>query len=449
LNPGTIADNVGDNVGDIAGMGADLFGSLAESTCAALVVSSTCLPMVAVNDAIYFPLVITATGVIVSFITQWFAKMKLEVDAKLFYQLVISTVLMSIMIIPATYMLPNYNMNFSFGGNIYTGTQWNLYGCIMMGLWSGMIIGASTEYYTSNAYAPTRALAQSCEYGPAPNIINGLALGYLSNIIPIVCLSATVLVSFHFAGMYGIALSAIGMLGCLPISLTIDGYGPISDNAGGIAEMSNLKGSVRELTDKLDAAGNTTAAIGKGFAIGSAALVALALFGAFITRVEETRNIMTGKDITIKIDVLNPYAFAGLLFGAMLPYWFSALTMGAVGDAAQQMIEEIERQYPMIIAGADPDHTKCIAISTQASLTKMIAPGAIVIVSPLACGMIFGYRAVAGLLAGIIVSGIQIAFSASNTGGAWDNCKKMVEAKQLKRSGDFDTGMLKGFVDAL
>jgi inorganic pyrophosphatase len=405
--------------------------------------------MVAVNDAIYFPLVITATGVIVSFITQWFAKMKLEVDAKLFYQLVISTVLMSIMIIPATYMLPNYNMDFSFGGNTYTGTQWNLYGCIMMGLWSGMIIGASTEYYTSNAYAPTRALAQSCEYGPAPNIIKGLALGYLSNIIPIVCLSATVLVSFHFAGMYGIALSAIGMLGCLPISLTIDGYGPISDNAGGIAEMSNLKGSVRELTDKLDAAGNTTAAIGKGFAIGSAALVALALFGAFITRVEETRNIMTGKNTTIKIDVLNPYAFAGLLFGAMLPYWFSALTMGAVGDAAQQMIEEIERQYPMILAGGDPDHEKCIAISTQASLSKMIAPGAIVIISPLACGMIFGYRAVAGLLAGIIVSGIQIAFSASNTGGAWDNCKKMVEAKQLKRSGDFDNGMLKGFVDAL
>lgn len=206
--------------------------------------------------------------------------------------------------------------------------------------------------------------------------------------------------------MYGIALSAIGMLGCLPISLTIDGYGPISDNAGGIAEMSNLRAGVREATDELDAAGNTTAAIGKGFAIGSAALVALALFGAFITRVEETRNHQSGHDIKLKIDVLNPYAFAGLLFGAMLPYWFSALTMGAVGDAAQQMIEEIERQYPMIMTGTPPDHEKCISISTEASLAKMIAPGAIVIISPLACGMIFGYRAVAGLLAGIIISGI-------------------------------------------
>jgi len=235
----------------------------------------------------------------------------------------------------------------------------------MMGLWSGMIIGASTEYYTSNSYAPTKALAQSCEFGPAPNIIKGLALGYLSNIIPIICLSATVLISFHFAAMYGIALSAIGMLGCLPISLTIDGYGPISDNAGGIAEMSNLKASVREATDDLDAAGNTPAAIGKGFAIGSAALVALALFGAFITRVEETRllNGMSKLD-HVNIDCLNPFCFAGLLFGAMLPYWFSALTMGAVGDAAQEMIGEIERQYPLIMAGTPPDHEKCILIST-------------------------------------------------------------------------------------
>jgi len=313
-----------------------------------------------------------------------------------------------------------------------------------MGLWSGMIIGASTEYYTSNKYSPTKDLAQSCEYGPAPNIIKGLALGYMSNIIPIICLCATVLVAFNFAAMYGIALSAIGMLGCLPIALTIDGYGPISDNAGGIAEMSNLKKEVRQLTDELDAAGNTTAAIGKGFAIGSAALVALALFGAFITRVSETKNI------EVTIDILDPYAFAGLLFGAMLPYWFSALTMGAVGDAAQLMIEEIERQYPGIMAGGKPDHAKCIGISTEASLAKMIAPGAIVIISPLFVGLVFGYTACAGLLAGIIVSGIQIAFSASNTGGAWDNCKKMVEAGQLKRSHKEDgTGMLATFVKKL
>jgi len=420
-NPGTIADNVGDNVGDIAGMGADLFGSLAESTCAALVVSSTCLPMVATADAMYFPLIITSIGVLVSFLCQFCVRFATEVDAKLFYQLVISTVLMTICIIPAVYVLPEA-MTMEFGGQKYEATNWKLYGCIMMGLWSGMIIGASTEYYTSNKYSPTKDLAQSCEFGPAPNIIKGLALGYMSNIIPIICLCATVLVAFNFAAMYGIALSAIGMLGCLPIALTIDGYGPISDNAGGIAEMSNLKKEVRKMTDELDAAGNTTAAIGKGFAIGSAALVALALFGAFITRVSETL------DKPITIDILNPYAFAGLLFGAMLPYWFSALTMGAVGDAAQLMIEEIERQYPAIMAGGKPDHEKCIGISTEASLSKMIAPGAIVIISPLFIGLVFGHVACAGLLAGIIVSGIQIAFSASNTGGAWDNCKKMVEA---------------------
>jgi inorganic pyrophosphatase len=350
---------------------------------------------------------------------------------------------MTVAIVPAVYMLPT-EMVMKFGGKSYNATNWKLYGCIMMGLWSGMIIGASTEYYTSNKYSPTKDLAQSCEYGPAPNIIKGLALGYMSNIIPIICLCATVLVAFNFAAMYGIALSAIGMLGCLPIALTIDGYGPISDNAGGIAEMSNLKKDVRKLTDELDAAGNTTAAIGKGFAIGSAALVALALFGAFITRVSETKNI------EVTIDILDPYAFAGLLFGSMLPYWFSALTMGAVGDAAQLMIEEIERQYPAIMRGEKPDHAKCIGISTEASLAKMIAPGAIVIISPLFVGLVFGYTACAGLLAGIIVSGIQIAFSASNTGGAWDNCKKMVEAGELKRSSKEDgTGMLASFVAGL
>jgi len=261
-------------------------------------------------------------------------------------------------------------------------------------------------------------------------IIKGLALGYLSNIIPIFALSATILISFKFAAMYGVAMAAIGMLGVLPIALTIDGYGPISDNAGGIAEMSGMAEHVRERTDDLDAAGNTTAAIGKGFAIGSACLVALALFGAFITRVGEDQSA-AGKPANVTIDILNPMCFAGLLFGAMLPYWFSALTMSAVGDAAQQMIEEIVRQEPIIQAGGAPDHEKCIAISTQASLTKMIAPGAIVIVSPLVCGLVFGYQALAGLLAGIIVSGIQIAFSASNTGGAWDNCKKYVEGKKL------------------
>lgn len=304
----------------------------------------------------------------------------------------------------------------------------------MMGLWSGMIIGGATEYFTSNKYGPTQGLASQCHAGAAPNIIMGLALGYMSCVIPVICLAATILVAFKFAAMYGVALSALGMLGVLPIALTIDGYGPISDNAGGIAEMCNIHPDVRDRTDELDAAGNTTAAIGKGFAIGSACLVALALFGAFITRVEELQRHIGG-DASVTINILDPYTFAGLLFGAMIPYAFSALTMAAVGNAAKDMIDEIKRQFkPIMEEGVAPDHEKCIAISTEASLTKMIAPGAIVILSPLAVGMLFGYQATAGLLAGIIVSGIQIAFSASNTGGAWDNCKKMVEAGKLTRN---------------
>lgn len=269
--------------------------------------------------------------------------------------------------------------------------------------------------------------------GAAPNIILGLALGYFSTIIPILCIAITIYVSFTFAGMYGIALSALGMLGCLPIALAIDGYGPISDNAGGIAEMTGLHKSVRAATDKLDAAGNTTAAIGKGFAIGSACLVSLALFGAFVT-----------KSGISAVDILQPLEFAGLLVGAMIPYAFSALTMSAVGTAANEMIAEISDQFKdgkIALGQKEPDYDRCIAISTKASLKKMIAPGILVIGSPILVGILFGNEAVSGLLAGIIVSGIQIAFSFSNTGGAWDNAKKYIEAGtniSKKKLGDED-----------
>merc|ERR1712084_179108 len=253
------------------------------------------------------------------------------------------------------------------------------------------------------------------------------------------------------AAMYGVALAAIGMLGCLPIALSFDGYGPVSDNAGGIAEMSNLDADIRKSTDYLDAAGNTTAAIGKGFAIGSACLVGLALFGAFVTRVSET----LGDASVFNVNILEPFTFAGLLVGAMLPYWFSALTMSAVGDAAQDMIAEIMDQVPKIQSNnaakkneeeppypGYPNHEKCIAISTEASLKKMIYPGCLVIISPLLFGWLFGYQATNGILAGGIVSGIQIAFSASNSGGAWDNCKKYVEAGKMirkdKKEGETD-----------
>ena len=244
-NPGTIADNVGDNVGDIAGMGADLFGSLAESTCAALVVSSTSQIMVTTPDAIYFPLVVTSAGVLASFFCQFLAFIKYgNVEFKLKVQLWASTIFLSALLIPTVYMLPD-NLDLNFAGVSYDTTKWEAYGCILLGLWSGLFIGLITEYYTSNENAPVQALGQACKFGAAPNIIDGLALGYLSTVIPIFCLAVTVLVSFQWAAMYGVALSAIGMLGCLPIALTIDGYGPISDNAGGIAEMCNLDESIR------------------------------------------------------------------------------------------------------------------------------------------------------------------------------------------------------------
>lgn len=308
---------------------------------------------------------------------------------------------MSLAIIPIIFALPP-QLDIEFAGNIYAATRGQCYGCVMLGLWSGLIIGLSTEYYTSHSYGPTRELARACLYDAATNIIKGLALGYMSNIIPIFCLSATVLITFSMAAMYGVALAALGMLGCLPVCLAIDGYGPISDNAGGIAEMCNLDKEVRVKTDALDAAGNTTAAIGKGFAIGSACLVALALFGAYVTRVAEKAPS------AYNVNILEPFTFAGLLFGAMIPYAFSALTMSAVGTAAEEMIVEIRDQIPKIKRGEAgyPDHHRCIAISTEASLKKMIAPGAIVIVSPILMGILFGYNAVSGMLAGTIVSGI-------------------------------------------
>lgn len=337
---------------------------------------------------------------------------------------------MSFAVIPILYVLPD---TFVITGVVTPCTPWRAYGCVASGLWSGFIIGWITEVYTSNAYSPVQELAEACQMGAAPNIILGLALGYMSTIIPILCLAVTIFISFTYAGMYGIALAALGMLGCLPIALAIDGYGPISDNAGGIAEMSELHPSVREATDKLDAAGNTTAAIGKGFAIGSACLVALALFGAFCTR--------TG---TTSVNILQPLEFSGLLVGAMLPYAFSALTMAAVGQAANEMIQEISDQFKdglILEKKKKPDYDRCIAISTNASLKKMIAPGLLVIGSPFVVGILFGPKGVSGLLAGTIVSGVQIAISFSNTGGAWDNAKKYVEnGKNLSKTHKDDDG---------
>ena len=303
-----------------------------------------------------------------------------------------------------------------------TVTRMGGFFCAAAGLWGGLIIGYFTEYFTSNQYRPVQAVANSCTTGAATNIIYGLALGYSSTVIPVLALAITIYVSFELAGMYGIALAALGMLSTICIALTIDGYGPIADNAGGIAEMCEME-ECREITDCLDAAGNTTAAVGKGFAIGSACLVGLALFGAFVTR--------TGLK---EVNILRPLQFAGLIVGAMLPYAFSAMTMKSVGMAATEMINEIKRQFETgkILEGLEePDYERCIAISTKASLREMIAPGLLVLLSPFFVGLFFGPEGVSGLLAGAIVSGVQMAISFANSGGAWDNAKKYIEGGRL------------------
>jgi len=321
------------------------------------------------------------------------------------------------------YFLPN-------DADFFVGTKavkyWYVFFCAFAGLWTGLIIGFITEYYTSHSYSPVRAVAQASKTGAATNIIFGLALGYKSVIVPVTALVITIFTSFTLAGMLGVSVAAVGILSTLPTSLTIDGYGPICDNAGGIAEMAHMAPEVRERTDALDAAGNTTAAIGKGFAIGSAALVSLALFGAFVT--------IVGLDAG-GVDILKPFVFAGLLFGAMLPYWFTALTMKSVGEAALDMVVDVRKQIsekPGILDGSqEPDYERCVAISTNAALREMIYPGALVLFTPIIIGFFFGVQMLAGLLAGALVSGIQIAISASNTGGAWDNAKKYIEKGEL------------------
>ena len=435
-NPATIADNVGDNVGDIAGMGADLFGSFAESTCAALVVASLSgLGEQHCWVAMQYPLLISAAGMLGCMLTTFIAtdirpaRTLSQIEPTLKTQLLVSTLLLtpvvywlSLVALPASFDLLS---GYSVDGvpTVQVVKNWHLFCCVASGLWGGLIIGIQTEYYTSNTYRPTQEVADACRTGAATNIIFGLALGYQSAVLPTLVLGVAIFVGFALAGMLGIACAAIGMLTTLATGLAIDAYGPISDNAGGIAEMAELGEDVRERTDALDAAGNTTAAIGKGFAIGSAALVSLALFGAFVTRAG-----IQYQDASI----LDPKVFPGLLVGAMLPYWFSAMTMKSVGKAALAMVEEVREQFrtrPGILEGTQrPDYKRCVEISTRASLKEMVLPGVLVMGSPLLVGVLFGVHALAGLLAGALVSGVQMAVSMSNTGGAWDNGKKYIEA---------------------
>ena len=439
-NPATIADNVGDNVGDIAGMGSDLFGSFAESTCAALVLIASTEGLMKPNggeiseDALMFPLMLSAAGIVGCLLTSIFGICIFRVNTfkkiaiSLNLQLLISTIFTLALCVGPVYMLPD---EWEFTPDVFEkdtkkkADKWYAYIATGMGLVSGFLIGVATDYYTSYSHSPVKEMAVACTSGPAINIIYGLALGYKSTILPVIQIAITILISVNLLGMFGVALSAIGMLSTLAIGLAIDCYGPISDNAGGIAQMSELGDDIREITDALDAAGNTTAAVGKGFAIGSATLVGLALYGAFITRCQgfEDHPIRS-------IDLNDSWIFCSLLIGAMLPFAFSALTMKSVGSAAEEMVEEVRRQFKnnKIITGEEePDYQKCILVSTRASLKEMILPGLLVILPPIFFGIIFHPVLVAGLLPGALLSGVQLAISMSNTGGAWDNCKKFIE----------------------
>jgi len=435
-NPATIADNVGDNVGDVAGMGADLFGSFAESTCAALIIAAQTQDLRTAGwGAVCFPLCVSSIGILVCLFTSFVAthiypvRTENKIELALRLQLIITTLLM----IPATVIVANIYLpeNFHIDGvsKGLDATRGDAVACVISGTIGGLIIGLTTEYYTSKDYAPTVELANSCRTGAATNIIYGLSLGYKSVILPVFVLAGIIYVAFELCDLYGIALAAVGMLGNLATGLTIDAYGPVCDNAGGIAEMSGLPEDFRKKTDALDAAGNTTAAVGKGFAIGSAALVSLALYGAFVTRIKDTSGGADGN-----VEILHPMVFAFLLIGAMLPYWFSAMTMKSVGKAAMEMVNEVQRQFkdrPELLdegTTARPDYDRCVSISTQSALREMVAPGALVIFSPLIVGTFFGITAVYGLLTGSLLSSVQLAISMSNTGGAWDNAKKYIEA---------------------
>ncbi len=400
-NPAVIADNVGDNVGDVAGMGADLFESYVGSIVAAVTLAQGQAGFVA------FPLLLASVGIISSIIGTFFVKGDENSDPH-------KSLKMSTYISSAIVVISSYFMSTQLLGNI------SGFLAVISGLAAGLIIAQFTEVFTSGDYKSVKKIAEQSVTGPATTIISGLAVGMLSTGGPILIISAATLVAHSFAGLYGIALAAVGMLSTAGITVAVDAYGPIADNAGGIAEMCELPKQVRKITDKLDSVGNTTAAIGKGFAIGSAALTALALFASY------------SQSINLKsIDILNPKVVVGLFIGGMLPFIFSALTMESVGRAAFEMIEEVRRQFkeiPGIMEGtATPEYAKCVDISTRAALKEMLVPGVMAVLAPLAVGFILGAEALGGMLAGALVTGVLMAIFMSNAGGAWDNAKKYIE----------------------